>query len=54
MRKTVDTLEGRCKSWTLDSGLDPGLDHGLDHGLDRGLEYGLKHGPNLIKRMATA
>ena len=45
---------GRCKSWTLDSGLDRGLDHGLDHGLDRGLEYGLKHGPNLIKRVATA
>ena len=32
---------GRCKSWTLDSGLDRGLDHGPDHGLDRGLEHGL-------------
>ena len=52
------TYRGRCKSWTLDSGLDRGLDHGLDRGLDRGLEYGLeyglKHGLNLIMRMATA
>ena len=25
---------GRCKSWTLDSGLDRGLDDGLDFGPD--------------------
>ena len=33
---------GRCKSWTLDSGLD----HGLDRGLDGGLDFGPKLGPS--------
>ena len=31
-------LQGRCKTWTLDSGLDHGLDYGLEYGLDYGLE----------------
>ena len=32
---------GKCKSWTLDSGLDRGMDCGLDYGLIFGLDYGL-------------
>ena len=31
---------GRCKSWTVDSGLDRGLDDGLDCGLRFGLVFG--------------
>ena len=37
---------GRCKSWTLDSGLDHGLDRGLDGGLDIGPDFGPKFGPS--------
>ena len=37
---------GRCKSWTLDSGLDHGLDRGLDGGLDFGPDFGPKFGPS--------
>ena len=32
---------GKCKSWTLDSGLDRGLDYGLIFGLDYGLSPAL-------------
>ena len=41
-----DPFPGRCKSWTLDSGLDRGLDRGLDGGLDFGLDFGPKFGPS--------
>ena len=37
---------GRCKSWTLDSGLEHGLDRGLDGGLDFGQDFGPKFGPS--------
>ena len=37
---------GRCKSWTLDSGLDHGLDRGLDGGLDVGPDSEPKFGPD--------
>ena len=32
---------GRCKSWTLDSGLDHGLDYGLEYGLNSRLIFKL-------------
>ena len=32
---------GRCKSWTLDSGLDHGLDYGLEYGLNSRLTFKL-------------
>ena len=33
--------KGRCKRWTLDSGLDRGLDGGLDFGPNFWLSFGL-------------
>ena len=39
---------GRCKSWTLDSGLDRGLDHGLDFGPDFGPKFGPSFGLVII------
>ena len=43
---TLYSVPGRCKSWTLDSGLDHGLDRGLDGGLDFGPDFGPKFGPS--------
>ena len=42
---------GRCKSWTLDSGLDHGLDRGLDGGLDFGPKFGPSFGLASINRL---
>ena len=40
--RSIHQNAGRCKSWTLDSGLD----HGLDRRLDGGLDFGPKFGPS--------
>ena len=37
---------GRCKSWTLDSGLDRGLDGGLDFGPGFGPDFGPNFWPS--------
>jgi len=36
-RDQLSACEGKCKTWTLDSGLDYGLDCGLTFGLKLGL-----------------
>ena len=42
LKKQIWDFEtGRCKSWTLDSGMDRGLDGGLDFGPNFGLSFGL-------------
>ena len=41
-KRKESLVQGRCKSWTLDSGLDHGLDRGLDGGLDFGPDFGPK------------
>ena len=40
--------QGRCKSWTPDSGLDRGLDRGLDGGPDFGPKLGPSFGSVII------
>ena len=37
----IQSFQGECKSWTLDSGLDHGLDYGLEYGLNPGLIFKL-------------
>ena len=41
-------MKGRCKSWTLDSGLDRGLDGGLDFGPDFRPNFGRSFGLVII------